>query len=560
MADHASPADSSQVLPTVSLAGGADWAALLAAPQFSPALAKRIAERRWFGAKTRTIRSLDVADTLVVGDAFRLLLVNITFTFGPDEMYQLPLGLALGPAGERVIDEQPTTAWMRVAAAGQSAIVFEPTADPTFCDALLNLVAQASTVEGAAGKLVGRKTAAFDKLCGDASQPLASRLLSSEQSNSSIVFGDRLIAKLFRRIEVGLNPDLEIGDYLTRQGFSHAPPLAGSLEYLQPGCEPWALAIVQAFIASQGNAWDHLLDRLQRSLPALSTPQTPAEGLLEPSARLSAAARQPIPPAVVSVLAPFIASAERLGTRTAELHLALAAGNDAAFAPEPFTAADARVFVDRAVELVRDSFQLLRNQLPRLAGEIKQLAERTLAHEAVAAARFNSLVEQPARVSKIRVHGDYHLGQVLVVGDDFLIIDFEGEPARSLAERREKQLALRDVAGMIRSFHYASCAAAVAIVGAHERLKAVNRAARAWYFWISTAFLGAYLRTAAGASFVPASTDAFARVLDACLLQKAIYELRYELNNRPDWIHLPLRALDDLLGEQSGSQPAGRTA
>ena len=197
---------------------------------------------------------------------------------------------------------------------------------------------------------------------------------------------------------------------------------------------------------------------------------------------------------------------------------------------------------------------MLGQQVPRLAGAVRPLAERIAALEGAAAARFDVLVERPVRVQKIRIHGDYHLGQVLVAGDDFLIIDFEGEPARPLDERREKQLALRDVAGMIRSFHYASCAASLATGGAsRDRHDAFGHWARAWYFWTSAAFLAAYRKTAAGAPFLPATSEELSRVLDACLLQKAVYELRYELNNRPDWVHLPLAALDDLLGEEPDS-------
>jgi maltose alpha-D-glucosyltransferase/alpha-amylase len=244
--------------------------------------------------------------------------------------------------------------------------------------------------------------------------------------------------------------------------------------------------------------------------------------------------------------------ARRLGEWTAQMHLALAqAGDDPAFAPEPLSIDDQRLFAERTRAMAEETFAMLQAQLPAFSDESRRQAERVLPCKRDLAARLRRFAERPIEIAKIRCHGDYHLGQVLVADGDFTIIDFEGEPARPLAERRQKQLALRDVAGMIRSFHYASCSAAAraAHSATPEEKARIGRWARDWHATTCDAFLGAYRRAASGAAFVPRSDDELAQLLDACLLEKAIYELRYELNNRPDWVYLPLAALVDLLGD-----------
>jgi maltose alpha-D-glucosyltransferase / alpha-amylase len=277
---------------------------------------------------------------------------------------------------------------------------------------------------------------------------------------------------------------------------------------------------------------------------------------LAPGEMCDVAAR-PLPSSVARTFGKFLIDAERLGARTAQLHRELAVETlDPDFAPEPFSSADQQSFRAQANDLAKETFELLRGQLPRLKDDTRRLAEGVLPLEEAARERFDRIAKGRAAVSKIRCHGDYHLGQVLVTSNEFMIIDFEGEPSRPLAQRRKKQLALRDVAGMIRSFHYAACASAAAVKSEVTRANAesIENWARAWYFWTSAAFLAAYRRTAAAAVFVPSGHEEFPRMLDGCLLEKAIYELRYELNNRPDWVYLPLEALTDLLSGKSGNR------
>jgi trehalose synthase-fused probable maltokinase len=521
---------------------------------FSAAIGRAIATRRWFGAKTKTIRTLDLLDAIPLDPNVRVVLLQIEFTEGQGEVYQVPLALAAGAKAQQFLEDPRAPVWARVRWGDrqEAAVLFDGLEDVAVCQDLLHLLETASRRPGMTGELVAWRAPRFGLLRGDARTTLVAEMLQGEQSNSSVVYGERLILKLFRRVEMGLNPDLEISARLAERGFPYVPPLAGGIEYRRAGHEPWALAMAQGFVPNQGDAWRYTLRRLEPFLERIvEDPADSPDVPRLPDDTLCDAAERSIPSPVARDFGAFLSDAGRLGARTAQLHLELAAeSKDPAFAPEPFSEDDRHSFAERAGTLARDAFQLLRNQLPRLPRETSRDAAQLLTLEPTVNERFHRLASGPIHAFKIRCHGDYHLGQILVAGDDFFIIDFEGEPARPLGERRNKQLAARDVAGMIRSFHYASCSAA------NETQKKMPQAdpgrienwTKAWYFWTSVAFLAAYRRTAAGAVFLPPSGQEFERLLDACLLEKAIYELRYELNNRPQWVHLPLQALRDLLG------------
>jgi trehalose synthase-fused probable maltokinase len=349
---------------------------------------------------------------------------------------------------------------------------------------------------------------------------------------------------MFRRVELGTHPDVEVSDYLTRRSFSHTPATLGTLEFRGPHGNRWSLAMLQTYVANQGDAWSYTLKWLDSAL------RTTKEMLPKPpDGEIGARIPHPVPSSIRQALGDFLARVEQLGTRTAELHLALAGDvSDPAFAPEPFSGDDRRGFTARSIKEARATFALLGNHLARLAEPLAAQAQKVLGLREAAFAQFEALAARVFDVDKIRCHGDYHLGQVLVTADDFVIIDFEGEPARPLAERREKQLALRDVAGMVRSLHYAAyAAAAVAKDQAQSQAELIDDWARAWYAWTSAAYLASYRRAAGNAAFLPRSDEDFSRVLAACLLNKAVFEVRYELNNRPNWVYLPLAALEDLL-------------
>jgi trehalose synthase-fused probable maltokinase len=365
----------------------------------------------------------------------------------------------------------------------------------------------------------------------------------AEQSNTSIFLGRTYALKVIRKLDSGLNPDVEIGIRLAEAGFAHVPRLAGALTYRSDGGDAAAVVMVQAYVPNQGNGWEEA--------------QQVVAAFFERAAAEVAGGRQPPPlpapgagpsPAVRDLI-PYLSSAELIGRRTAQLHVALAGRPDEAFVPEPITDAERTHLAAEMTTRGREALALLDEQRAALPAEATDLAHRVLAAGAAILRPFDALARTPVAVSRIRVHGDYHLGQVLRSGGDYVIVDFEGEPMRPLAERRRKQIALKDVAGLLRSIDYA-------IYGGLADLARAGRADAArlepwawmWQQWTSAAFLDGYRRAAGDAAFLPATEAGFTVALDAFLADRALYELVYELNSRPDWVTVPLWGLKHLSG------------
>ena len=259
------------------------------------------------------------------------------------------------------------------------------------------------------------------------------------------------------------------------------------------------------------------------------------------------------PPALAyEMLGDYLESARLLGQRTAELHLALASdADDPNFAPEPFTLLYQRSLYQSMRTLASQVFDLLRRRVSQLPDAVRPDAQATLDLEDAYLERLRAITTRKATAMRTRTHGDYHLGQVLYTGKDFVIIDFEGEPGLPMSERRFKRSALRDVAGMLRSFHYAAYAALFAQRNLN-RIRASDMAVleswtRYWHLWVSVTYLKAYLETSGNAPFIPQDREELRILLEAYLLEKAIYELGYELNNRPDWVMIPVQSILQLL-------------
>jgi trehalose synthase-fused probable maltokinase len=419
----------------------------------------------------------------------------------------------------------------------RKGLIVDGTADDETMRALLDIFDRQESGRTKRGVVRIKRTPLYAQLRGEGAAP--PRRLATEQSNTSIAFGDRLITKLFRRVEAGPNPDVEIGEYLTtRTSFRRAPRVGAYLEYEPAGETATHVAAVWELVKSQSDGWHHALAELRRfyddvrNLPAPAPGLTPARGPL-------AFASLPAPHAISELTGAYIKSAQQLGRRTAELHLALGSDSSApAFAPEPFTRDD----VSRVVAEAIGGLQALREAIP---AAVFERIERTL-H-----VLRDGTDGQPMRLStaRTRIHGDLHLGQVLWSEGDFYVIDFEGEPARPLDERRRKESPMKDVAGMLRSFSYAAYAAlfedAAGRAGEVDRLEPW---ARAWQAWVGGAFLKGYLAAAGTPPFLPEDPVQRESLLNLFLIDKALYELKYEQNNRPDWVRIPLRGLAELAG------------
>jgi maltose alpha-D-glucosyltransferase/alpha-amylase len=407
--------------------------------------------------------------------------------------------------------------------------------------------------KGETGELTASSTRALRQLRGPADEHLEPSVLKAEQSNTSVIYGDKLILKLIRRLDAGTNPELEIGRFLTeRTKLAHVPPVAGFLEYRRGRQEPLTVAILQGLVPNEGDAWQYTLDALDRYFERALTASLTSDEAAPPVGSLLSLSDGEAPEDITTLLGPYLESAMLLGQRTGELHLALASSpDDANFAPETITPFYQRSLYQSMRNLTSQVLQALRRRLRHLPEELQGQAQRVLDREETILGRFRAVVEGKITGTRIRCHGDYHLGQILYTGKDFVIIDFEGEPARPLSERRIKRSALRDVAGLLRSFHYAAYSALFAREPSGavrpQDTEALEPWSRLWYMSVSAAFLRAYLATASRGRFLPSARKELEIMLDAYLLEKAIYELGYELNNRPDWVRIPLQGILDLL-------------
>ncbi len=528
-------------------------AAVLQSDGIADVLVAWARDRRWFRGKARRVAAAAVAAVVpldVAGLDAALVVLGVQYAEGEAEDYLVPLARVDGAAAASIAADRPAAVVGPAGTAGD--VLVDALWIPAVAERLAAGIGRGDRWQGVGGELVARPTGAYRELRGDARRRLRAIPSRIEQSNTSIVLGERLILKVYRRLEAGLSPDLEVGRILTRRGFAHAPAVAGALEYEPAGGEAGAAAILQAFVPNEGDAWSSTLDTLAEVLEAVATRGEAPPPAATSAAGLLALAGQRPPAAIRDVAGGFLDRVRLLGERTGELHLVLAAvGDDPAFAPEPADAAYHRA-VHRAVRMAtRRGFDLLRRRLATLPEAARADAEAALALRTGVDDRLARLLERPSGGLRIRVHGDYHLGQVLDTVRDFAIIDFEGEPGRPLAERRVKQSPLVDVAGMLRSFSYAASGTLVRRAGGGEvgaaTITRLEPWVHAWTAWVSAAFLAGYRSTVGAAPMLPPDDEGWATLLEAFLLQKALYELEYELNNRPAWVGIPLQGIVGLL-------------
>ena len=522
------------------------------------ALPSFLLRQRWFAGKARSVESVRFLDASAPGElagSSRLTLIEVAYTSGRPDTYLLPLGLATGPAADRIGREEPGRVVARLDEVG---LVHDALAEPAVCSALLDAIAGSRAIPAGSGTIRGEPTSAFDAARGPVDKPLAVTKGSFEQSNSAVIFGDRLILKVFRRLDPGINPDFEIGRFLSEKtSFDRVPRTAGALLYDRPGSEPLMLGILQGLVPNQGSGWDHALGELKGYYEQVDHQAGPtAPGSFEGRPLLDLAGLE-VPEAARRTIGGYLEAGATLGRRTAELHLALASDPDApAFVPEPITAHDLEDMAGAIRGQVEKALKVLEARLGTLPEATRDQASRVLERSGSLLEGLQALPGLTIDAAKTRVHGDYHLGQVLRTGDDFVLLDFEGEPAKPLAERVRKASPLKDVVGMLRSFDYAAFAALFAFAG--DRPEVFDRLvpwAKAWRTWVSSAFLKEYLATAGDAPFIPRDRSHVGRLLDALTLDKALYELLYELNNRPDWVRIPLQGVAALLAPAPATHP-----
>jgi len=507
-------------------------------------------KQRWFAGKSRRIKTTRILDWSPFNSGrSAVVFVEVQFDDGEPDTYLIPLTMSYADTAAELKRTSPHAIVAAVLSAKGAGLLHDAAFDDSACQELLAFIEDQRELKARHGRIRGLRGKAFPVLRGSDGSPLSVRRGSAEQSNTSILFGDRFILKMLRRQERGINPDAEIGRYLTEKTqFAQVPPFAGLMEY-EPSMdgERSTLAMLQGLVANEGDGWKWTLEELDRyfetraPLPFPEDLRNGTEGPVELSER-------PVLQAARDHVGIYLDSATTLGHRTAEMHLALASAvDDPAFVPEPLTAEDLKVLLADLRQHASQVFDLLKERLPYLPDDAVELAATILSRRTQILENFEALSRKTFQIWRIRVHGDYHLGQVLKVKTDFVILDFEGEPARPLAERRAKQCALKDVAGMLRSFSYAAYSSLINFLVPHPgNITSLEPWAQLWVGCVAAEFLRAYRETAKGANFLPAEADDFRTLLDVFLVDKALYEVLYELNARPAWVRIPLLGIISL--------------
>jgi maltose alpha-D-glucosyltransferase/alpha-amylase len=522
------------------------------------ALNNYLIKMRWFGGKGRIIEHIKIvkhARIPLTEDHALVLLIEVSYDSGLPETYQLPVAFATGETATRIADNFPQAVICRLKVGVDEGILYDAIYGSDFQQVMIQKMGanQSISLKNSKIEFYGNKN--LKKHIQNQTRIVA-RVLSGEQSNTSVIYDNRFFLKMFRKVDRAINPDLEIIQFLTEQAkFKSVPAFVGAVEWKYENAG-MVMVLMQEVIEGSSDAWTYMVDRLddfneriliekdKRVLPEM------VGSILEP------VEYDDVPEEMKELLeGPVAEGARLLGVRTGEMHLALASGVDMPnFKPEPYSLHYQRSLYAGLQSLVRGTFHNQARNLSKLSDEARVEAEQVLAMKDDILDIFKNIYKKKIDVVKIRIHGDYHLGQVLYTGKDFIITDFEGEPARSYSERRLKRSPLRDVAGMIRSFHYAAYGGL--LLDNQIRKEDINHLvpfAEQWFHYMSGFFMKAYMETVEGSAFIPKSKDDLNTLMTTFRLEKAVYELNYELNNRPDWVIIPLRGIKALVQSAKAS-------
>lgn len=513
---------------------------------------------RWFGGKAKVINKLALHKMIPVkveGETHFLSIIEVHYVQSLPELYFLPLTFAPADTILERVEYTVQSVVCRAEIQGKPGFIMDSSYDRVFRDFLFMSMDKGMKVKDDEGGTLQFNSSVFAKL--DKIQKVDSKILKSDQSNTAIIYNDLYFFKFYRKLEKEVNPDLEIVRFLSEQTtFQNSPKYAGSVEYLDADGKTIVFGLLQEKVENQGEAWGMSVDSVGRFYERVLAN---GKNIKPPKLVNKAAIRFEESPDEIQefIGRGFYERITRLGQRTAEMHLALASNtNDPAFTPENFTANYQRSLYSSLRKLVRDRFALLENSMSKLDLSVQEYAKMVLGLEEKILACFSEVYQVKISATKTRVHGDYHLGQVLFTGKDFVIIDFEGEPGFSFSERRLKKSPLKDVAGMMRSIHYAAFGKILLNENYRDRdLEFLETWAEQWQHYVSRYYLGAYMERMGMGRTLSQEYDVLLRTF---LLEKAIYELGYELNGRPDWTIIPLRGIYYLM-KRYQEESAGKT-
>ncbi len=519
-------------------------------------LLPRILRRRsWFAKKHRTIRQVRIHDVIPLPQTSAyILLVYLEYTDGEPEIFTIPLSLATGEYAETILRERLHAVLAKVKGLSDSpAVLYGSVFDRQFNDALLKAMLRRRWIKGEKGDIVGTHTRAFREAWGRVRSNLEPQLQALDEHKILVTLGQDFVFTLYREVETGPNPDREIGEFLTNHtSFSHIARTLGAVEYRVTQDETeqvTTLGTLNAYLRNAADGWLYTLDHLglffERAL-AIGEDDPRLKELT--SGTPFALSSQPVPRIINELLGGHAETAVLLGRCTAEMHAALSSHPEMAdFAPEPFTEFYRHSLYHGLLAQMNKSLDALGQHVEQLSGVAQEEARTVLEQQDALRERFNTLKDMRISGTRTRHHGDYHLGNVLYTGSDFIIKNFDGDYTRPMSERRIKRSPIKDVASMVRSLHYISHAVLFnhvpGIVATQDADWRLERWAVAWYQWVSALFLRGYFETAGAAHWLPRTQSEVKALLDAYTLEKGLMEIEYELANRPDWIRIPLHGV-----------------
>jgi len=511
----------------------------------------------WFCGKGRVISQISVIDSCQLkqdDQLFLLSFIKVTYTEWAPEIYQIPLTWLSNEKLQSQKDQHPLATITALALGDVEGVLCDAMYLESFRELLFELMSGRGKVHGANGsELVGMRGGGVTKISPSRAELFPSRVVTVEQNNTSILYGDKLLFKMYRKLEEGINPEPEILRIMAgKKRFRHVPAYAGGIEYHVARGKAYDLGVLQTFISSHGDAWKNTQSVLTQFVDYLLSNKHDLPKLPARLPTLMDVVDSGIPDQFRNLVRGLhLEMSLLLGRRTAEMHRALASGlEESDWSMEEFSTLYQRSIFQSMRSLVLRTFQNLAANLERLPADVQRRATQILAAEKEIIACLKKITGRRLSAMKSRIHGDFHLGQALFTGKDFVFIDFEGKPAHSLSERRLKRSPLRDVAGMIHSFHFATMTTLVNHGASHpDDIPLLEPWLEAWYIYVSGSYLKGYLHAMKSSPLIPADRTELATMLNCFLIDKEVHELGYELNKRINLVDIPLRGIEMLLRE-----------
>jgi len=526
-------------------------------------LPRVLPSRAWFLGRSRTVRDVTITDAVRVPDSSAyMLFTDIEYTDGDPDTYLINLAIATGEKAEAVLRDNRDAVLARIQGfSDPTAIIYGAVLDRDFSNSALTAIVRRRKFKAERGYLQAGHTRAFRTDWKRTRSNLEPQRVTTDQPYAFIRYGEDFILKLYRRLEAGINPDRETLEFLTeRTAFCNAPRALGWMEYrdaFDPEADSTNLGLLTSYTRNGTNGWKFMLDHLGLYFErALAIPlDDPRLRGIEVTGDVLSTAAKPLPPLMVDLLGTYADKLRQLGQRTAELHAALSSRPELpAFAPEPFTDFYRFGLYHGIIGQINRTIDALSNSCHRMSGDAEHECNDLLGHDNDLRALLHDLRDERINCTRIRINGDYHLSELLFTGNDVMIINFDGDPTRSLTERRLKRSALRDIACMVRSLHYASYAVLfgqVPGIVAGADAESLDKWADAWRSWMSAVFVKSYFDAAGTSAFVPSTQKERRILLRTYLMEKCLKEIMHELEYRPNWLRIPVRGLLDHLQRQA---------